>query len=1192
MSNKLALIQGPQQPELWSKTLGALIDEQASSFGDRPAVLVPWQSVHLSYLQLQERSRTLARAMLAAGLRHGECVGIMAGNCFQYIEVFLGASRIGCPVVVLNNTYTPGELKNAVRTSSCKMVFIASHVGTRSLSNHTAALLERDSSNPSLSELQRVVYVGQGTSSQDRVEMQSYNDFVLGGNSSAVADSLLSDSEKLVAPSDVLNLQFTSGTTGSPKAATLTHRNIVNNARFVGRAMHLTPDDIVCCPPPLFHCFGLVMGFLASFFHGSSILFPSDHFDAKRVVDAIVSYDATVLLGVPTMYVAELECIAKTNQKPRRLRTGLASGSAVSMMLMDQLRAKMGVEKMLIAYGMTETSPVTFITAMEDSDEKRTATVGRPMPHTAAKIVDPQGNILLRGQRGEICTSGYALQKGYWKNEVKTREVMKRDENGVLWMSTGDEGLIDDDGYAHITGRIKDIIIRGGENIFPREIEERLAAHPHIDEASVVGIKDERYGEVVGCFLKSVDISSRPDPLEVRKFVEMQLGRHKAPQHVFWLGEPGVGDDFPKTGKETITVKPLLGPSAAADDAVSVRPPTQWGMGIPAQPERYHYSAMQPPSPAVRIVEVGPRDGLQNISQRIPTATKLELIRRLQDTGLQTIELTSVVSPRAIPQLADCRQLLQATATQQALQKPALRLPVLVPNVKGFEIAQNHGVKEIAVFISATEGFSKANINCTVDEGIGRAKVVASRAANANIAVRGYVSCIFADPYDGPTPPSAVLRCVQELLQMGCYEVSLGDTLGVGSPSNVRRLIQYLTENGIPLQRLAGHFHDTYGGAVANVWEAYQCGIRVFDSSVAGLGGCPFAPGARGNVASEDIVYMFQNAGIETGVDLLKLVATGSWISHQLSMANSSRAGTALAVKNKITATPDAKPSTNGSWTLAKQTEGLELYRSGVNLKIVLNRPKNGNALTAAMIADLTNVINDARNDQSISRIVLTANGKFFCTGMDLGKESTPVGQGGSTSDAQFHRLTNLFEAIDQSPKVTIACLNGPAFGGGVGLAFACDIRLCANTAAVTLSEVKLGLCAATISKYVIREFGLPFAREALLSARPISATELKSRGVITEVARDQPHLQQLLDDLLSRMKVASPNASRMSKELVRLAWAHGGGETQATGIKAIFDAMMRPDADGAYGVKQFQGGKKVDWDEYIQQQQKLKAKL
>lgn len=243
-----------------------------------------------------------------------------------------------------------------------------------------------------------------------------------------------------------------------------TYRNLINNAQFVGGAMQLTPEDVICCPPPMFHCFGLVLGFLSSFFRGSSIVFPSDYFEVTKVVDAIIDEDATVLLGVPTMYVAELEVMAKTGQRPRRLRTGLASGSTVSQNLMNQLRQTMGVDKMLIAYGMTETSPVSFITSLDDSDEKRTTTVGRVIPHTAAKVIDDKGNTLGRGQRGELCTSGFVLQKGYWRNEEKTNEVMRRDENDVLWMHTGDEAMIDSDGYAHITGRIKDVIIRGTLN--------------------------------------------------------------------------------------------------------------------------------------------------------------------------------------------------------------------------------------------------------------------------------------------------------------------------------------------------------------------------------------------------------------------------------------------------------------------------------------------------------------------------------------------------------------------------------------------------------------------------------------------------------------------------------------------------------------------------------------------------------
>lgn len=238
-------------------------------------------------------------------------------------------------------------------------------------------------------------------------------------------------------------------------------RNLINNARFVGGAMGYTPDDIICCPPPLFHCFGLVLGFLASFCHGSSIVFPSDYFDVRKVMDSVIHENVTILLGVPTMYVNELEVIAQTGQRPRCLRAVLASGAPVPQMLMDSLRHQMGVDKTMIAYGMTETSPVTFITDLDDFDEKRSTTVGRVAPHTAAKVVDQTGKTLPRGQRGELCTSGYALQKGYWRNETKTKDVMKTDDHGVCWMHTGDEAFIDDEGYAHITGRIKDIIIRG-----------------------------------------------------------------------------------------------------------------------------------------------------------------------------------------------------------------------------------------------------------------------------------------------------------------------------------------------------------------------------------------------------------------------------------------------------------------------------------------------------------------------------------------------------------------------------------------------------------------------------------------------------------------------------------------------------------------------------------------------------------
>ncbi|KAF7548441.1 hypothetical protein G7Z17_g7055 [Cylindrodendrum hubeiense] len=591
-------------------------------------------------------------------------------------------------------------------------------------------------------------------------------------------------------------------------------------------------------------------------------------------------------------------------------------------------------------------------------------------------------------------------------------------------------------------------------------------------------------------------------------------------------------------------------------------------------------------NPNVRIVEVGPRDGLQNISQKVPTNIKIDLICKLYDTGLRAIEITSVVSPKAVPQLSDCRDVLKSSLIQELLQNKSLRLPVLIPNIKGIEIGSQYGISEVAVFISATEGFSKANINCTVDEGIARARSVAQEAQRRGLAVRGYVSCIFTDPFDGPTSPTAVLKAVNALIGMGCYEISLGDTLGVGSPSNTRKLIKFLDNNGVPLNRLAGHFHDTYGQAVANVWEAYNCGIRVFDSSVAGLGGCPFAPGAKGNVATEDLVYMFDKAGIETGVDLSKLVTTGTWISQKLSMQTGSRAGAALASKSKPensknieTGALSAKASL--SWTCVNKTDGLLVHRAGANLKITMNRPKNGNALTVTMINDLISTFKEAGKDPTLSRIVITGTGKFFCTGMDLGKNSTPVGADVSAADAQFERLYQLFETIDTCPKVTISCLNGPAFGGGVGLAFTCDIRLCIQSATVTLSEAKLGLCPATISKYVIREWGIPFSREAMLSSRPVSPTELKAKGVIFDVADDAASLDKLLTTLLLQLRVTSSDATRMCKDLVRAGWAHGGQQEQAVVIKQLFQDMMKPGAPGDYGVKEFQAGRKVDWDEY-----------
>jgi acyl-CoA synthetase (AMP-forming)/AMP-acid ligase II len=328
--------------------------------------------------------------------------------------------------------------------------------------------------------------------------------------------------------------------------------------------MKLTKQDVICCPPPLFHCFGLVMGFLAALTHGSSIVFPSDSFDAGMTLETIVNERCTVLLGVPTMFIAELEVLKSKPYRIDSLRTGLAAGSLVPLSLRKRLETEMGLNGILVAYGMTETSPVTFMMSIEDPPDRLVTGLGKVMPHTSAKVVDRDGRILPRGSKGELCTSGYPLMKGYLENEKDTREAMKKDEDGVVWMHTGDECVFDDSGYCEITGRIKDMIIRGscsritsiriidlhigGENIFPGEIEERLLAHPAICEACVVGLQDRKYGEMVSTFLRAVKYTNRPSDKTIRKWVGEKLGRHKIPKQIFWIGDPGVGKDFPTTG--------------------------------------------------------------------------------------------------------------------------------------------------------------------------------------------------------------------------------------------------------------------------------------------------------------------------------------------------------------------------------------------------------------------------------------------------------------------------------------------------------------------------------------------------------------------------------------------------------------------------------------------------------------------
>ena len=456
---------------------------------------------------------------------------------------------------------------------------------------------------------------------------------------------------------------------------------------------------------------------------------------------------------------------------------------------------------------------------------------------------------------------------------------------------------------------------------------------------------------------------------------------------------------------------------------------------------------------------------------------------------------------------------------------------------------------------------------------------VLTRGSTTNYRV---ISCIFADPYSGPTSPSSVLYVVKRLLEMGCYEVGLGDTLGVGTAKDTQTLLEVLLRE-VPANKLAGHFHDTYGQAVANVVRAYDMGLRTFDSSVAGLGGCPYAKGAKGNLATEDIAYTFEKSGIHTGIDLEKLVSVGEWISRQLGLPNGSRAGSALFAKRTSGVEASSAPasmSSSRSWKKLEDTGEYTISRAGNVVKVTLTRPRNGNALTNSMVEGLTSLFTNLAHDPSVFHVVLTAEGKFFCTGMDLsgGTDTSDM----SSESSYYSKVVNLFSAIDNSPQTTIAMIDGPCFGGGVGLTFACDIRLVSSRARWTLSEIKLGLSPAIISKYLIREWGISFLREAMLTGREVTPTELQRIGAVHGIADDTSALDRKVEEYLDQLSTCAPRSAAACKELVRRGWYDPGGQRQDEKIRKTFDEMMAPGSEGKFGIEQFQKKvKRVDWGHF-----------
>jgi fatty-acyl-CoA synthase len=509
----LAVSAGSTQVSLVEQTIGANLEETVARFPEREALVSPYQGVRHTYTEFNEAVDILARGLLGAGVEVGDRIGIWSPNNAEWVLVQYATAKIGAILVNINPAYRTSELEYALNQSGCRLLISAQkHVK----SDYVAML---DEVMPKVPGLERVIFL----ESDDWEELIAGADLVPPERLREVANSLT--------PDQPINIQYTSGTTGFPKGATLSHHNILNNGYFVGEACGYTEEDRVCIPVPFYHCFGMVLGNLACTTHGATIVVPGAAFDAESVLQTVEQERCTSLYGVPTMFIAELGHEGFDRYDLSSLRTGIMAGSPCPVEVMKEVMSEMHMDEVTIAYGMTETSPVSTQTGAADDVEHRVSTVGRVHPHVEVKIIDPEtGSTVEHGARGELCTRGYSVMLGYWNDPEKTREAI--DEDG--WMHTGDLATMDRDGYVNIVGRIKDMIIRGGENIYPREIEEFLYTHPDVIDAQVVGVPDERYGEQVMAWIQAKPGSGLTEQT-IKEFCTGRIAHFKVPAHVAFI---------------------------------------------------------------------------------------------------------------------------------------------------------------------------------------------------------------------------------------------------------------------------------------------------------------------------------------------------------------------------------------------------------------------------------------------------------------------------------------------------------------------------------------------------------------------------------------------------------------------------------------------------------------------------------
>jgi len=537
VKESMSFVCGISQQPLIYQTIGDAFDQAVEEWGEKEAIVVRHQEVRWSYRQLGEAVDAFAAGLLALDLQPGDRVGIWSPNNIEWLITQFATAKAGLILVNINPAYRKAELSYTLKKVACKALILASafkssdYIG---MLHDIAPAVETSKAGQlklsALPDLRSLIVIS------DTAVPGMYRFDDIAGLAPVDADEQLAARAKASQPDDAINIQFTSGTTGLPKGATLTHFNVLNNGYFSGQAMGFSHQDRLCIPVPLYHCFGMVLGVLACVTHGATMVFPSEAFEPRATLEAVSEERCTALHGVPTMFIAELEHPDFESFDLSCLRTGIMAGAPCPIEVMRKVISEMNMAEVTIAYGMTETSPVSFQSATDDPLEKRVSTVGRIHPHVQVKIIDEHGAVVPRGVSGELCTRGYSVMLGYWGEEEKTKEDIDR----AGWIHTGDLATIDEEGYCDIVGRVKDMIIRGGENIYPREIEEYLFQHPKIQEVAVFGVPDERYGEAVVAWIRLQD-GETADADEIRDYCNEQIAYYKVPKHII------IVDEFPMT---------------------------------------------------------------------------------------------------------------------------------------------------------------------------------------------------------------------------------------------------------------------------------------------------------------------------------------------------------------------------------------------------------------------------------------------------------------------------------------------------------------------------------------------------------------------------------------------------------------------------------------------------------------------